>query len=158
MASTFSGESCQFGQSSVQLGWSTQFLQQLSGKNAVYFIPSFFVATSAFPDFKGIIDGMLNVIIIPLSIVILIQYLPLQWNSAWPTQITANTVSSDAPSVLDSLSTEIGTFTTDKDYISALNTIGATYMPTVSPWFFTHYSKQTYNKNVSHLLHVSNQF
>lgn len=60
-ASTFSGESCQFGQGSVQSGWSTQFLQQLSGQNAVYFIPSFFVATSAFQSYKGVINGMFNV-------------------------------------------------------------------------------------------------
>ena len=60
-ASTFSGESCQFGQSSVQAGWSSQFLQQLSGENAVYFLPSFFVATSAFQGFEGVINGMFNV-------------------------------------------------------------------------------------------------
>ena len=61
LASTFSGESCKFGQDSVQSGWSTQFLQQLSGENAVHFIPSFFVDTSAFQSFNGVIDGMLNV-------------------------------------------------------------------------------------------------
>ena len=61
LASTFSGESCKFGQGSVQSGWSTQFLQQLSGENAVHFIPSFFVDTSAFQSFNGVIDGMLNV-------------------------------------------------------------------------------------------------
>jgi glucan endo-1,3-alpha-glucosidase len=63
-ASTFSGESCQFGQGSVQSGWSTQFLQQLSGQNAVYFVPSFFVATSAFQSFTGVINGMFNVRVI----------------------------------------------------------------------------------------------
>lgn len=61
LASTFSGESCRFGQGSVQSGWSTEFLQQLSGKNAVYFIPSFFVDTSDFQSFSGVINGMLNV-------------------------------------------------------------------------------------------------
>jgi len=60
-ASTFSGESCQFGQGSVQSGWSTQFLQQLSGQDAVYFLPSFFVATSAFQSYKSVINGMFNV-------------------------------------------------------------------------------------------------
>ncbi|KAI9573692.1 glycoside hydrolase family 71 protein [Boletus coccyginus] len=128
-ASTFSGESCQFGQGSVQSGWSTQFLQQLSGQDAVYFFPSFFVATSAFQSYKGVINGMFN------------------WNSGWPTQVTASTVPNFGTSALESLSTYIGNTTTDEEYINALSSMGGSYMAAVSPWFFTHYSPQSYNKN-----------
>ncbi|KAF8555251.1 glycoside hydrolase family 71 protein [Imleria badia] len=128
-ASTFSGESCQFGQSSVQSGWSTQFLQQLSGKNAVYFVPSFFVDPSTFQSFKGVIDGIYN------------------WNSAWPTQVTSRFVPDFVSSALQSLSAYVGATTTDQEYINALSSMGGSYMASVSPWFFTHYSPQTYNKN-----------
>ncbi|KAG6376987.1 glycoside hydrolase family 71 protein [Boletus reticuloceps] len=128
-ASTFSGESCHFGQGSVQSGWSTQFLQQLSGENAVYFVPSFFVDTSAFQGFDGVINGMFN------------------WNSGWPTQLTASSVPNFASSALSSLAVYIGATVSDEQYINALNPMGASYMAAVSPWFFTHYSPQTYNKN-----------
>ncbi|KAG8214499.1 glycoside hydrolase family 71 protein [Butyriboletus roseoflavus] len=129
LASTFSGESCQFGQGSVQSGWSTQFVQQLSGKNAVYFVPSFFISTSKFQSFSGVIDGMFN------------------WNSAWPTQATASSVTNFAASALDSLATDVGATTSDEEYINALKPMGGSYAAGVSPWFFTHYSPQTYNKN-----------
>ena len=60
-ASTFSGESCTFGQGSVTSAWQTQFLQQLTGSSAVYFVPSFFVDPSQFNTYSNVIDGMFNV-------------------------------------------------------------------------------------------------
>lgn len=60
-ASTFSGETCTFGQGSVQQGWQSQFVSQLTGANAVNFVPSFFVDTSTFGQYDGIINGMFNV-------------------------------------------------------------------------------------------------
>lgn len=140
-ASTFSGESCTFGQGSAVSGWSSQFIQQLSGSNAVYFVPSFFVDTSTFSTYSGVIDGMFN------------------WNSAWPVQVTTSYASSilgaignilqNPSSALNSLSSLVGSTTPDQQYINALNAMGdtKTYMAAVSPWFFTHYSPQTYNKN-----------
>lgn len=140
-ASTFSGESCTFGQGSVVSGWSSQFIQQLSGTNAVYFVPSFFVDTSTFSTYKGVIDGMFN------------------WNSAWPVQVTTSYVTSvlgaignilqNPSSALTTLSSLVGSTNPDQQYINALNAMGSnqTYMAAVSPWFFTHYSPQTYNKN-----------
>ncbi|KIK99634.1 glycoside hydrolase family 71 protein [Paxillus rubicundulus Ve08.2h10] len=141
LASTFAGESCKFGQASVQSGWSTQFIQQLSGSNAVYFIPSFFVDPSTFQSFNNLIDGMFN------------------WNSAWPTQVTTSFAGSltklvgelfpgiaSAPNPLSSL---VGATGTDQQYIDALNSMNPqkTYMASVSPWFFTHYSPESYDKN-----------
>lgn len=49
------------------------------------------------------------------------------WNSAWPLGNTAIT------------------FDYDREYLSHLS--GRTYMAGVSPWFFTHYGRDTYNKN-----------
>ena len=60
-ASTFAGESCQFGQGSVAEGWTTQFVQQLTGDDAVHFVPSFFVDPAIFNQYNGAIDGMFNV-------------------------------------------------------------------------------------------------
>ncbi|KAH7885391.1 glycoside hydrolase family 71 protein [Phlebopus sp. FC_14] len=139
-ASTFSGESCAFGQGSASSGWSSQFIQQLSGANTVYFVPSFFVDPSSFQTFEGVINGMFN------------------WNSGWPTQVTtsfAGTFTSLVAELLGSvsvpnpLSSLVGATATDQQYINALNSMSTehTYMAAVSPWFFTHYSPQTYNKN-----------
>ncbi|KIJ64429.1 glycoside hydrolase family 71 protein [Hydnomerulius pinastri MD-312] len=140
-ASTFAGESCKFGQTSVQAGWSTQFIQQLSGTNAVHFVPSFFVDPSDFQSFNGAIDGIFN------------------WNSAWPIQVTTSFASSltslvgdlfsASLSTLNPLSSLVGSTATDQQYINALHSMNGqkTYMAAVSPWFFTHYSPQTYNKN-----------
>jgi glucan endo-1,3-alpha-glucosidase len=55
--STFAGESCSFGQDSVNDGWTYAVK---SGKPAIYFVPSFFVDPSQFSDYT-VIDGMLNV-------------------------------------------------------------------------------------------------
>ncbi|KIJ64430.1 glycoside hydrolase family 71 protein [Hydnomerulius pinastri MD-312] len=132
-ASTFSGESCTFGQSSVAQGWQTQFIDQLTGVNTVYFVPSFFVDPTTFSTYDGVLDGMFN------------------WNSGWPIEVTAAFVSSlgGLSSASSSLATLVGATTTDEQYISGLgSTTGPqSYMAAISPWFFTHYSPQTYNKN-----------
>lgn len=50
------------------------------------------------------------------------------------------------------LESNIGVFTTDQQYLAGLNEVNGTdktYMAAVSPWFFTHYSPETYDKNVS---------
>ena len=60
-ASTFSGESCTFGQSSVAQGWATQFVGQLTGANAVHFVPSFFIDPATFGQYSSSINGMFNV-------------------------------------------------------------------------------------------------
>lgn len=142
MASSFSGETCTFGQGSVTSGWSTQFVQQLTGSSAVHFVPSFFVNPSQFNTYSGIINGMFN------------------WNSGWPIQVTTSFVASipglvsDISSGLSSsvsslLSNYIGSTTPDETYIPSLAAMSGsqTYMAAVSPWFFTHYGPSTYNKN-----------
>ena len=68
-ASTFAGESCAFGQSTVAGGWSSQFAQhpELTGANAVHFVPSFFVDPSQFNAFTDVMDGAFGVSLIALS-------------------------------------------------------------------------------------------
>lgn len=62
-ASTFAGESCTFGQGSVADGWKTQFTRHpdLTGQNAVYFMPAFFMDPATFPQFNDVMDGDFNV-------------------------------------------------------------------------------------------------
>ena len=59
--STFSGESCTFGQGSVAAGWQNEFINQLTGANTVQFVPSFFVAPNTFTNYNGVMDGYFNV-------------------------------------------------------------------------------------------------
>jgi hypothetical protein len=44
----------------------------------------------------------------------------------------------------------------DKEYLDGLKTMTRpsekTYLPAVSPWFFTHYGADSYNKNVQSIL------
>ncbi|GBE84927.1 glycoside hydrolase family 71 protein [Sparassis latifolia] len=145
-ASTFSGETCTFGQGSVPQGWSSQFTSQLTGQNSVMFVPSFFVDPSTFSQYDGVMDGYFN------------------WNGGWPIELTTNSVQSTlgsaAPAlgglgtfssaVEQTLNQSTGIFSTDAPYLNGLNSISSsskTYIAAVSPWFFTHYGPNTYNKN-----------
>ena len=62
-ATTFSGETCAFGQGSVAGGWASQFSRHsdLTGVNTVYFVPGFFVGPSTFSQFNDVMDGSINV-------------------------------------------------------------------------------------------------
>jgi glucan endo-1,3-alpha-glucosidase len=105
LITTFAGQSCTFGQASVDAGWTFAIK---TGLPAVYFIPSFFVDPATFSSYPST-DGQFN------------------WNGGWPMD------DSDI------------TFNSDNTYISNLG--GKTYLGAVSPWFFTHYGADSYNKN-----------
>lgn len=61
--STFAGEDCKFGQDTAANGWRTQFTQhpELTGDNAVHFVPSFFVDPATFGQYAGAMNGAFNV-------------------------------------------------------------------------------------------------
>ncbi|KAJ6559169.1 glycoside hydrolase [Mycena vulgaris] len=139
--STFAGESCTFGQASVAEGWRTQFTQNPDIQGQIHFVPSFFIDPQRFTEFGGVMDGDFN------------------FNSGWPIQVTtdfANGISTDltttAPDGANALNKFIGATDTDTQHIQSLATLAAggarlTYMAAVAPWFFTHFSPQTFNKN-----------
>jgi len=180
--STFAGESCTFGQSSVPEGWSSQFSNHpdLSGK--IYFVPAFFIDPSTFSNFANVMDGEFN------------------WNSGWPIELTTTfaqqvlsqtttqphtlldfvthsaveeSVEATSNTVINStlnklqiaLSPFIGATQTDTQFLNSLaalpaNTLQArdgepstkrSYMGAVSPWFFTHYGPDSFNKNFIYL-------
>ncbi|EMD39964.1 glycoside hydrolase family 71 protein [Gelatoporia subvermispora B] len=147
-ASTFSGESCTFGQDSVPDGWKSQFTQHpdLTGANAVYFVPSFFIDPSTFNQYQGVMDGDFN------------------WNSGWnvgltPDQLNSalNSVGSGLGSLTGAITSSItqavsglvGTMDSDNQHLQALSSVSSSlsYMAAASPWFFTHYGANSYNKN-----------
>ncbi|KAH9945573.1 glycoside hydrolase family 71 protein [Amylocystis lapponica] len=103
--STFSGESCTFGASSVNQGWINAVKTNVP---AVYFMPSFFVNPTTFSTYT-VQDGSFN------------------WNSGWP------------------MGNYDINFSSDTTYLSSLG--NKSYMAAVSPWFFTHYGVNSYNKN-----------
>ncbi|KII85452.1 glycoside hydrolase family 71 protein [Plicaturopsis crispa FD-325 SS-3] len=106
VVSTFAGESCTFGQGSLNDAWTTAV--KASSLPPVYFIPSFFVDPATFSGLS-VIDGAFN------------------WNGGWPQD-----------------DTDIS-FDSDTDYLNNLK--GKSYMAAVSPWFFTHYGVDSFNKN-----------
>lgn len=59
--STFSGETCTFGQSSVPDGWKSQFSQHPDLAGKIYFVPAFFIDPATFTDFADVMDGDFNV-------------------------------------------------------------------------------------------------
>ena len=140
--STFAGDTCTFGSDSSSDGWKTQFIDQLTGNNQVYFLPAFFSDPNSFKDFDGVIDGVYN------------------WNSGWPVQLTTQSATNmlqplggSLTSSLNSpvLSDLVGSIQPDDTYLNGLNQMSSdskTYMAAVSPWFFTHYGPDSYNKNV----------
>ncbi|EKM79227.1 hypothetical protein AGABI1DRAFT_74088 [Agaricus bisporus var. burnettii JB137-S8] len=110
--STFAGETCTFGQASVQEGWKSQFVQQNDLQGKIYFVPAFFIDPAEFRGFSEVMNGDFN------------------WNSGWPIELTT----SFAHNLVASLSDGTGAAT-------------PMYMGAVSPWFFTHYGKDSFDKN-----------
>ncbi|BEI83325.1 hypothetical protein CcaverHIS002_0311930 [Cutaneotrichosporon cavernicola] len=105
LVSTFSGETCTFGQASVSAGWDA--VRKAIGSE-IYFMPATFMTTAQVTDGTWY-DGQIH------------------WDAAWPQGA-------------DPLTTR-----NDTDWISALGTKG--YMPPVSPFFFTYYGKDSWDKN-----------
>lgn len=103
-----------------------EFKFLLTGPQAVYFVPFFSINPSDFTEYAGLLDGALN------------------WNAGWPTNLNpSNFVNMDGtPSNIDGTATDL-------EYLTGLSNIGGSYLPTVSPWFFTHYGPNSFNKNVS---------
>jgi len=100
-----------------------------------------------------------------------------QFNSGWPIQVTtsfADSLLNSSGTSLSALKTPnspaqndlsqfVGSTDTDNEHINGLSGMPSgpdkkVYMGAVSPWFFTHYSPQTYNKNVSGRCYGGNIF
>ena len=65
------------------------------------------------------------------------------------------TSAADIEKITSVLLPSVGAVGTDQQYVNGLKSVTSndgkapTYMGAVSPWFFTHYGVNSYNKNVS---------
>ncbi|KAF5322509.1 hypothetical protein D9619_001587 [Psilocybe cf. subviscida] len=117
--STFAGENCTFGQGSTEYGWAylKHELQRICGMT--HFVPSFFINPTRYREICAM-DGAFN------------------WNGGWPLHLSASSPREEVVNArLDS----------DFAYIENLKTEDKTFMAAVSPWFFTHYGPNSWNKN-----------
>ncbi|KAM5537876.1 hypothetical protein V8D89_008352 [Ganoderma adspersum] len=83
----------------------------------IHFIPSFFIDPRRYPHIPTM-DGYFN------------------WNGSWPIHLTADSPREEV---------EYARLDTDRHHIHHLD--GRTFMAAVSPWFFTHYGADSWNKN-----------
>ncbi|KAJ7655695.1 glycoside hydrolase family 71 protein [Mycena polygramma] len=117
VVSTFSGEAATFGQEG-ELDEAWSFAKgRMQNLVPIHFIPAFFVDPARYPGMSAI-DGVFN------------------WNGGWPLHLTPNHSRSDI---------ELAVLDTDKHHRLRLS--GRTFMAAVSPWFFTHYGADSWNKN-----------
>ncbi|KAG8687688.1 hypothetical protein FRC08_011849 [Ceratobasidium sp. 394] len=171
-ASTFAGETCTFGATSTEEGWKQQFADQLTGEYATTFVPSFFMDPARFKSFQAM-DGAFNwnggwptqISAAKLSETISFLNSNPSNPAAAPIPVPAslapisNVVSSlAAPSLSkrNDISSKLaaalaGSINLDSDKTITANLgasgAGKVYMSSVSPWFFTHYGPDSFNKN-----------
>ncbi|KAI0753394.1 glycoside hydrolase family 71 protein [Daedaleopsis nitida] len=83
----------------------------------IHLVPSFFIDPRAYPH-HSFMDGYFN------------------WNGSWPIYLTVNSTREEV---------KCAKLDTDRHHIHHLD--GRTFMAAVSPWFFTHYGPESWNKN-----------
>ncbi|XP_006461401.1 hypothetical protein AGABI2DRAFT_185654 [Agaricus bisporus var. bisporus H97] len=117
VVSTFSGGECLFGMDTLEKGWA--FLKrELSKISPIHLIPSFFIDPLRYPNISCV-DGIFN------------------WNGGWPIHLSP---------VLPRSDIECPKIDSDIHHLRCLNE-SQTFMAAVSPWFFTHYGPDSWNKN-----------
>ncbi|KAJ7876077.1 glycoside hydrolase [Mycena olivaceomarginata] len=118
VVSTFAGEAATFGQNGGDLDTAWSFAKNaMQNVVPIHFIPAFFVDPARYPTISPL-DGVFN------------------WNGGWPLHLTPNHPRHEI---------ESPTLDTDKHHLAHLG--GRTFMAAVSPWFFTHYGPDSWNKN-----------
>ncbi|TFK40779.1 glycoside hydrolase family 71 protein [Crucibulum laeve] len=173
--STFAGENCAFGQASVPEGWKSQFVQHPEMQGKIYFVPAFFIDPTKFTDFGEVMDGDFNwnsgwpIEVTTSFAQNLLSSLPSGANASPLSGLTGiiaaaandpvTAISSSLTQLQAALSKFIGSTDTDDQHLDGLKALGGglnardgedskrAYMGAVSPWFFTHYGKDSFNKN-----------
>ncbi|KAJ3824780.1 glycoside hydrolase [Lentinula raphanica] len=116
--STFAGENSLFGQSSLDNAWNlVKKRLAFAAQSPIYYVPSLFIDPALYSGMKSL-NGAFN------------------WNGGWPVHLNSNSTREEI---------ECPSLDSDQDHIRNLN--GRTFMSSVSPWFFTHYGPDSWNKN-----------
>lgn len=169
--STFSGEKCNFGQGSVADGWKSQFYQHADLAGKIYFVPSFFVDPAQFSQFADIMDGDFNwnsawpIDVTTQSAKSLLSSAKSVSNLAASVSGNVTLDGTSFTSLLGGLSNGLGPLLgstdTDEKHLQSLSSLTGgnakrdgqkrAYMASASPWFFTHYGADTFNKNFIYL-------
>ncbi|KAJ7104559.1 glycoside hydrolase family 71 protein [Mycena crocata] len=117
VVSTFAGESSTFGQPGGLNGVWAFAKAAMEAIVTIHFIPSFFIDPARYPELSAL-DGAFN------------------WNGGWPLHLTPTHPRHEI---------EGPALDTDKRHVVHLGR--RTFMAAVSPWFFTHYGPESWNKN-----------
>ncbi|KAI0670819.1 glycoside hydrolase [Trametes maxima] len=142
LVSTFAGELCTLGEADVFTGWNRQFAQHPDLAGKIHFVPAFFIDIQQFHNFQNVMDGDFN------------------FNGAWRPDFTTATASQFlgdgvdldhlTPQQQGTIASTLGSFQIDQWHIDQLGLVANsahTYMTSISPWFFTHFGANSYNKN-----------
>ncbi|KAL5531942.1 hypothetical protein ACEPAF_5505 [Sanghuangporus sanghuang] len=121
LVSTFAGENSLFGCPDCESGWML-VKDTLEEVCPIFFVPSFFIDPRRFRSMRCL-DGAFN------------------WNGCWPVHLSSDSPPEEIrhPKLLS-----------DIEYLHNLRSSDGhrkTYMASVSPWFFTHYGEDSWNKN-----------
>ncbi|KAG6830981.1 hypothetical protein H0H87_006632 [Tephrocybe sp. NHM501043] len=169
LVSTFAGEICTFGRGDVSDGWDTEFVGHPDLQGKIQFVPSFFIDPATFNTFSHVMDGDFNWNSgwpIQVTSDFVRNLISGTTNKAFT--LLKTTLSDVSPAdvlsspVQDALSQIIGSSESDSQHLQELESMSGgisrrdgtgkpTYMAAVSPWFFTHYGADTYNKNFVYL-------
>ncbi|KAG6906620.1 hypothetical protein DXG01_012938 [Tephrocybe rancida] len=171
LVSTFSGETSTFGLGSASEGWNNEFVGHPDLQGKIRFVPSFFIDPATFNTFTNVMHGDFNwnsgwPIRITTEFVrnLITSTAPTKGFSALKTTLSDIIFTDSLPSsVQNALNKIIGSSESDVQHVQDLTALAGTisprdgaterptYMAAVSPWFFTHYGADTYNKNFVYL-------
>ncbi|KAJ3936742.1 MAG: glycoside hydrolase [Lentinula lateritia] len=116
--STFAGEQSLFGQPTLDRAWSFAKERLTSAaQSPIHYVPSLFIDPALYSSMESL-DGAFN------------------WNGSWPIQLNSSSSRQEM---------ECSSLDSDNYHLQNLN--GRTFMSAVSPWFFTHYGPDSWNKN-----------
>ncbi|KAG6890649.1 hypothetical protein C0995_006625 [Termitomyces sp. Mi166 len=168
LVSTFAGESCTFGRESASDGWNSEFVGHPDLQGKIRFVPSFFIDPSTFGSFSSVMDGDFNwnsgwpIQVTTDFVRKLVSNTPVKNALSLLATASSNKIVSavdlSLSLVQNALGQIIGSPESDVRHVQNLAALSGsissrdamskpTYMAAVSPWFFTHYGADLYNKN-----------
>ncbi|GLB38313.1 putative glycosyl hydrolase family 71 [Lyophyllum shimeji] len=174
MVSSFSGEKCTFGRGNAPDGWKSEVTGHPDLQGKIHFVPSFFIDPATFGSFRGIMDGDFNWNAAwPIQLTTdyvrnMLSHRSVDRGKADASEELSLLARAGAridlksARIQNALSRLIGSTDPDTQHLEQLGALTGglsrrsgtskpTYMAPVSPWFFTHYGADSFNKNFVYL-------